>query len=94
MENKKRKLEDSSEPPPSAKRTLSCAKKETAVVEGQEIQENQGKESKEAVDEGGGASVGVIKSAGAAAKPSLVKKDSMEENLICQICQVWELGNS
>ena len=99
VESKKRKLEDSSDPPPGAKRTLSCAKRETAVAvaEGHKGHEgqgtDQGQESKETVD-GGGASVGVVKSAGAATKPSLAKKDSMEENLICQICQVWELWNN
>ena len=85
--SKKRKLKDNSEPPPSAKRTLSCAKKETAMTESQE--DKQEKDGKETVDEG---SVSVnVKSAGmaaASAKPSLEKKDSMEENLICQICQV------
>jgi hypothetical protein len=93
VESKKRKLEDSSsEPPPSAKRTLSCAKKKkepaTMAEEGQGDQQRE-KDGKETVD---GSSVSInIKSVGdaaAAAKPSLEKKDSMEENLICQICQV------
>ena len=93
--SKKRKLEDSSDPPPSAKRTLSCAKKkeeEPEQVKGQGDLEQQGKDGKKAVDE---SSVSVsVKSAdgdtstAAVAKPSLEKKDSMEENLICQICQV------
>ncbi len=99
VESKKRKLEDSSsEPPPSAKRTLSCAnkKKEELVVmaeEGQGDQQGE-KDGKETVD-GSSVSVNVKSAAGAggvgaaaAAKPSLEKKDSMEENLICQICQV------
>ena len=89
VESKKRKLEDGSEPPPSAKRTLSCAKKEPAMAEGQGDQ--QGKDGKETVGDGGSVSVNV-KSAGVAA-PSLEKKDSMEENLICQICQVWKPGS-
>ena len=88
VKSKKRKLEDSSELPPSAKRTLSCAKKEVVMAEGKkELKDQQGKDGKETIDEGS-ESVNV-KSAGAAAtKPSLEKKDSMEENLICQICQV------
>ena len=91
VESKKRKLEDSSsEPPPSAKRTLSCAKKKNEPVMAEGQGDQQGKDGKETSVDGSSQSVNV-KSAGggaAAAKPSLEKKDSMEENLICQICQV------
>ena len=97
VKSKKRKLEDSgSEPPPGAKRTLSCAKKkkkkeEPAMAEGQGDQ--QGKDEKETSVDGSSQSVNVKSAASgvggaAATKPSLEKKDSMEENLICQICQV------
>ena len=83
MVGTKRKMaEEDSEPPPDAKRTLSCAKSGTNMALKESENKEKVKEGKEKkADESG--SVGA-----AAVKPSLEKKDSMEENLICQICQV------
>ena len=89
VESKKRKLGEEAELPPSAKRMLSCARKEPpahsspadVVKEEEEGKSCEGKSVNEASAESSKAAAGT-------AKPSMEKKDSMEENLICQICQV------
>ena len=87
---KKRKLEEDADLPPSAKRTLSLAKKTAAVdvPEADSKKESKVCEEGKSVNEQEAEAAQASKSAAGVDKPSSVKKDSMEENLICQICQV------
>lgn len=90
---KKRKLGEGVESPPSAKRTLSLAKKELTVAVVDVMKTDSEKErnlceERKSVDEGKSVGEGVPSKSVGTVKPNLEKKDSMEENLICQICQV------